>query len=87
MKTGGLNMNIEWKNGFQEGFAAGWKAAKTELNYTNYPPVYYGEYKPGQAGTYNIPQFSTMLGTYTDHTVNPTTTKSVYNITSHTKIV
>ena len=45
MKTGELNMtNAEWKKGYEEGFAAGWKAAvkQNELNYKNFPPVYYG---------------------------------------------
>lgn len=31
MNTGGLDMiNAEWKNGYEAGFAAGWKAAKNE---------------------------------------------------------
>lgn len=36
--------NTEWKKGYEEGFAAGWKAAKEQsgLNHKNYPPVYYG---------------------------------------------
>ena len=36
--------NTEWKKGYEEGFAAGWKAAKeqSDLNFKNYPPVYYG---------------------------------------------
>lgn len=34
--------NTEWKNGYDAGFAAGWKAAKADTpNYTNFPPVYY----------------------------------------------
>ena len=42
--------NTEWKKGYEEGFAAGWKAAakQDELNYKNFPPVYHG------AGTYTI---------------------------------
>ena len=36
--------NTEWKNGYEAGFAAGWKAAKqnVDMNYQNFPPVYYG---------------------------------------------
>lgn len=37
--------DLVWKEGYEEGFAAGWKAAKKEqsdLNHKNYPPVYYG---------------------------------------------
>ena len=36
--------NTEWKKGYEEGFAAGWKAAQGQngLGYKKYPPVYYG---------------------------------------------
>lgn len=32
----------EWKNGYKEGFADGYAAAKKEMNYTNFPPLYWG---------------------------------------------
>ena len=34
--------NTEWKKGYEEGFAAGWKAAQGQngLGYKKYPPVY-----------------------------------------------
>jgi len=31
----------EWKNGYKEGFADGYAAAKKEMNYTNFPPLYW----------------------------------------------
>lgn len=34
-------MNEQWKNAYKEGFADGYAAAKKEMNYTNFPPVYY----------------------------------------------
>lgn len=60
-------MNIEWKKGYEEGFAAGWKAAKSELSYTNFPPVYYRG--GGPVGTYNIPTVATMADTPYSSTV------------------
>lgn len=34
--------NIEWKNGYDAGFTAGWKAAKADTsNHTNYSSVYH----------------------------------------------
>lgn len=44
MNTGGLGMNnSEWKKGYEEGFAAGWRAANSGQpnNFQNFPPVYY----------------------------------------------
>ena len=37
-------INTEWKNGYDTGFAAGWKAAmeSNKYSYQNFPPVYYG---------------------------------------------
>ena len=54
--------NTEWKNGYDQGFAAGWKAAKADkdLNYQNFPPVYYEKNLEPPRSVYNIPQFSTM---------------------------
>jgi hypothetical protein len=39
-----INTNTEWKNGYKEGFAEGWRAAQEsqKYSYQNFPPVYYG---------------------------------------------
>ena len=34
--------NEDWKKAYKEGFSDGYAAAKKELNYQNFPPVYYG---------------------------------------------
>jgi hypothetical protein len=35
-------MNNDWKSAYKEGFADGYAAAKKEMNYQNFPPVYWG---------------------------------------------
>lgn len=52
-------INEEWKKAYKEGFAEGYAAAKKEMNYTNYPPVYYGGSTP------NPNAYSTVMGTPT----------------------
>lgn len=81
--------NTEWKKGYEEGFAAGWKAAakQDELNHKNFPPVYYGGYKPGESGNY---AFATMADTPSFTTGYSTTlneTRTIRNLTDHTRIV
>ena len=34
-----MSSNTEWQKGFEAGYAAGWRAAKVEYSYTNFPPV------------------------------------------------
>lgn len=70
--------NEEWKRGYDAGFTAGWKAAKTDkdMKYINFPPGYYGGYKPGQVGTY---RFASATTNDTDKKIN--------NLTDHTLIV
>ena len=82
--------NTEWKNGYEEGFAAGWKAAndKNNLNYTNFPPVYYTT-----PPTFTTGQFSTFPDNYTVSIGNKETPKKkanlrvIRNLTDHTEIV
>ena len=94
--------NTEWKKGYEEGFAAGFKAGKVEstFNYTNFPPVYYG----GTGPVGPIPHFSTMADQSPYNVVNTTTgcgtitltessktkkpdLKVIHNLTDHTRIV
>ena len=51
--------NEEWKKAYREGFADGYAAAKKEMNYQNFPPVYYGGATPKPSG------YSTVMGTPT----------------------
>jgi hypothetical protein len=51
--------NEEWKKAYREGFADGYAAAKKEMNYQNFPPVYYG----GATPTGPIPRGSAVMGT------------------------
>lgn len=66
----------EWKNGYKEGFADGYAAAKKELNYQNYPPVYYrGVGVAGgpltSSGTVSMDPRASILGTPTPgYTIN-----------------
>lgn len=81
--------NTEWKKGYEEGFAAGWKAAKEnkDMNYKNYPPVYYGGYKPGEVGTYS---FATMADNFSINAMNThgnDTITTIRNLNDHTRIV
>lgn len=39
-------MNEQWKNAYREGFADGYAAAKKEMNYTNFPPLYWNNGLP-----------------------------------------
>jgi hypothetical protein len=54
-------INEEWKKAYKEGFADGYAAAKKEMNYQNFPPVYYG----GSTPTGPIPRGSAVMGTPT----------------------
>ena len=89
--------NTEWKKGYEEGFAAGWKAAKKDntLGYQNYPPVYYGGVRPqdnvtiaGAPGAYSF-SGGTMADTTSYVTAEtPTVTfAKIGNLTDHTLIV
>jgi len=55
-----IGNNTEWKNGYKEGFADGYAAAKKELNYRNYPPVYWGT--PNYGADWNKPYCGTPTG-------------------------
>ena len=84
-------MNTEWKKGYEEGFAAGWKAAakQDELNHTNFPKVYYHDknYMPN----YTYPVHATMADqspiTYPAPLNETKTEKVIRNLTDHTRIV
>jgi hypothetical protein len=53
--------NEEWKKAYREGFADGYAAAKKEMNYQNFPPVYYGGSTPnGPIPTGPIPRDGTV---------------------------
>ena len=54
--------NTEWKNGYDQGFAAGWKAAKADkdLNYQNYPPVYYAGGPTDAVGSFSTTMADTL---------------------------
>lgn len=82
--------NTEWKKGYEEGFAAGWKAAKGNTpNHTNYSTVYHGRlrdpvsYKGTMAETvsYNPYNINTTIGYETSDL------KTIRNLTDHTRIV
>lgn len=63
--------NTEWKNGYDAGFAAGWKAAKADTpNYTTFPSIYHGP--SVYHGISPTPHFSTMADQSPYH-VNTTT--------------
>lgn len=96
--------NTEWKKGYEEGFAAGWKAAKEGgLNYTNYPPVYYGGtigatmadslgIVSGNPYTINTtPGYGTITLTEAKTDYSPAAKKPdlkvIRNLTDHTRIV
>ena len=76
--------NTEWKKGYEEGFAAGWKAANITLDYKKYLPVCYGgtDSKSGvynisqtsKSGVYDISQFNTMADSATVRVGNNTKT-------------
>ena len=61
-------INTEWKKGYEEGFAAGWKAAQGNNFLPGPPPVYYGTrdagtestgaYTTGQSRSYTTGQFT-----------------------------
>ena len=65
-------MNEEWKKVYREGFADGYAAAKKEMNYLNFPPVYYGGV--GSAGTKVNDPRAAVMGTppYPGYAVNNT---------------
>ena len=89
--------NTEWKKGYEEGFAAGWKAAKekSDTNYTNFPPVYFGgsggnmAYTVNPPGSYAINTMNdTLPSSYTTDTVTiKGATNTIRNLTDHTRIV
>ena len=96
--------DLVWKEGYEEGFAAGWKAAKQDntLNYQNFPPVYYGSYNPvvgvaSPVGSYSQTMADSLgIVSGSQYTVNTTTdygavtlneTKTIRNLTDHTRIV
>ncbi len=54
-------INEEWKKAYRDGFADGYAAAKKEMNYQNFPPVYYGGSTPNGP----IPRGSAVMGTPT----------------------
>lgn len=72
--------NTEWKKGYEEGFAAGWKAAKNDkdTNCKNYPSTV--SYNETMAGVFAMNARNTML----DSGVPP---QKTYNLTDHTRIV
>ena len=82
--------NTEWKNGYEAGFAAGWKAAKSE-----FPGVY--NITPNASfstmadqSPYSVVNTTTDYGTIT-LTESPKTKKPdlkvIHNLTDHTRIV
>ena len=88
-------MNTEWKNGYEEGFAAGWKAAK---NNDVYPITVTASspYTSGLYATMNDQPYNVTLGSaYTTDTITLTETKKpkkadlkvIHNLTDHTRIV
>lgn len=64
-------MTNEWKQAYREGFSDGYAAAKKEMNYTNYPPVYYGGVAKASgpnissSGTVSIDPRASIMGTPT----------------------
>ncbi len=62
-------INEEWKKAYREGFADGYAAAKKEMNYLNFPPVYYGGSTPNgpnpRAGTVSNDPRTAVMGTPT----------------------
>lgn len=83
--------NTEWKNGYDAGFTAGWKAAKSELSYTNFPPVYYATKPVGSYSSYGGTMADTPSYTHSISTGGLSGTLSetvtVRNLTDHTLIV
>ena len=53
--------NEEWRQAYRHGYRDGRDDAKKEMNYTNYPPVYYGGATPNGP----IPRGSAVMGTPT----------------------
>ena len=84
--------NTEWKNGFGEGFAAGWTAAKKELTVT--VPVV-SESLSQYSDCYTFAGGGTMIDTdfppVSDYTISlgnvSVPTDETYNLTKHTRIV
>ena len=74
--------NTEWKNGYEEGFAAGWKAAKSDITISYATPT-----------TFTTGQFATLPVNYTVSIDNKETPKKkanlrvIRNLTDHTEIV
>lgn len=66
-------MNTEWKKGYEEGFAAGWKAAKgSGLNHNSFLSINHGVPPTVYSGSLT-PHFSTMADQSPYHVVNTTT--------------
>ena len=97
MNTGGLDMsNTEWKNGYDAGFAAGWKAAKSELSgvYNITPGTTFSTM--ADQSPYNVVNTTTGYETITltessKKDYSPAAKKPdlrvVHNLTDHTRIV
>lgn len=43
--------NEEWKRAYKEGFSEGYAQAKKDMNYLNFPPVYWGTGPAVSVGT------------------------------------
>ena len=66
-------MNTEWKKGYEEGFAAGWKAAKESgLNHNSFLSINHGVPPSIYSGSIT-PHYSTMADQSPYHVVNTTT--------------
>lgn len=80
-------MISEWKKGYEEGFAAGWKSAKEELSAMNNNP-YYVFPQTMNDQPYNI-STSVDLGTVVLKEEKPSKPdlKVIHNLTDHTRIV
>ena len=87
--------NTEWKNGYEEGFAAGWKAAKKNdvypITVTASSPYSSGLYATMADQPYNV----SVSSAYTTDTITITESKKpkkadlkvIHNLTDHTRIV
>ena len=95
-----ITKDLVWKEGYEEGFAAGWKAAQKLVS--NYPPVYYGgsggniaytggpgAYSVSQPGSYAINTMNdTLPSSYTVDNITITgATKTVKTLNDHTLVV
>lgn len=78
-------MNTEWKKGYEEGFAAGWKAAKEgSLNHNSFLSINHGVPPSIYSGSIT-PHFSTMADQSPYHVVNTTTGYETITITEPSK--